>query len=138
VWYRGFASLDREEKAATVGEQNGSLFMGLPVNIMLLFVICGGIPAEFARGKFLVNQTTAVAANDLAGENPEPVSDWPIWRSSQKGVAKRRPDARYLAPLAPWVYIYVVDPEERYLTVSLSSFSIRAVRQHQSLQVYRL
>jgi hypothetical protein len=112
--------------------------MGLPVNIVLFLVICGGIPAEFARGKFLVNQATAVAVNGFAGENPEPASDWPIWRSAQKGVAKRKPDARYRAPLAPWIYICSVDPEEKYLTVSLSSFSIRAVRRHQSLQVYRL
>jgi hypothetical protein len=112
--------------------------MGLPVNIVLLFVICGGIPAEFAGGNFLVNQAAAVAVNGLSGENPEPVSDWPIWRSSQKGVAKRRPDAQLRTPLAPWVYIYSVDADEKCLTVSFSSFSIRAVRRRQSLQVYRL
>jgi hypothetical protein len=112
--------------------------MGLPVNIVLLFIICGGIPAEFARGKFLVNQATAVAVNGLSSENPEPVSDWPIWRSSQKGVAKRRPDAQHGALLAPWAYIYAVDADEKCLTVAFSSFSIRDVRRHQFLQVYRL
>jgi hypothetical protein len=111
-----------------------------PINIVLFFVLCGGTPIEFSGGKFWVNQATAVTGNGLSGENPEPVSDWPIWRSSQKGVAKRRPDARHRAPLAPWIAIHAVpvNPEERYLTVSLSFFSIQAVRRHQSLQVYRL
>jgi hypothetical protein len=112
--------------------------MGLLVNITFFLVIYGGIHAEFARGKLLVNQTTAVAVNGLAGESPEPVSHWPIWRSPQKGVAKRRLDVQHCAKLAPWIFISAVDPEERYLTVSLFSFSIRAVRRHQSLQVYRL
>lgn len=112
--------------------------MGLLVNITFFFVICAGIPAEFARGQVLVNQAPAVAADGLASENPTPISDWPIWRSSQKGVAKRRSEVWRYAPLAPWMYVYAVNPKEECVPIAFSSFSIRSVRQHQSLQVYRL
>lgn len=112
--------------------------MCLSISLFFLFSLCRGLSMEVVSDKLLVSQLEAMAAYTLAAEGAQPSSEWPIWRSPQKGIAKRKPDAQPGLPLAPWVVLHFTDAHQHRFFVAQFLPAPRTVPLYQSCQVYRL
>ncbi len=140
VWFRvdRRAALDREESVDSVSTHGARWFMFLPLHLLFLFFLCFGIAGELPGGTALAGRAEIPALAELSAESPSPLSSLPTCRLAQKGLTKRRIDARPLSFLgAGKIFFQQQAPHEPFAALAPLA-NTQTVPRYLSLQVYRL
>lgn len=132
------ATLDREESVDNVSTHGARWFMFLPLHLLLFLFFCFRAALELPGGTTLVDRVEIPALAELSAESSSPFSHSPTCRLVQKGLAKRRADARPLSFFsAGKVFFQPQAPHEQFAALAPLA-NTQTVPRYLSLQVHRL
>lgn len=132
------ATLDREESVDSVSTHGAPEVMFLPLYLLFLLFFCFGAAMALPSGTTVADRVEIPALAELSAESPHPLSHSPTYRLAQKGLAKRRADARPLSFFSVGKVFFQQQASHEQFAALAPLAHTQTVPRYLSLQVHRL